>query len=206
MARTAHRTTQLLNGAVSRTSVGAAPRSVLPRLFSARRPARPHLGSAGSEAVVARSQPPLAPQYPLAWSVSRHRLLKSCPRAVYSTYFGCRGQGLPRGDHSATLARALRRTAPLAGANFFGLLTNVGNPCIFQVSTDRTPAEQAGVEQARGCAPSALTVLAHANSARARWHHFGTRRCEKPDTPPKVKCRRRSVGLVGGHRQRVVKL
>jgi hypothetical protein len=53
-------------------------------------PARPHPASAGPEVVVARPQPPLAPQYALAWSVSRHRLLASCPRAVFWQYHGCR--------------------------------------------------------------------------------------------------------------------
>lgn len=62
-----------------------------------------------------RTQPPLAPQFALAWSFSRHRLLTHCHRALYWQYFGCRGQGLPAGDRSATLAWALRHltTVPL---------------------------------------------------------------------------------------------
>ena len=44
----------------------------------------------------------------LAWSVSRHRLLATCERAVFWHYFGSRGKGLVPGDPDAKRAWALR--------------------------------------------------------------------------------------------------
>ena len=60
-------------------------------------------------------QPPLSPAYALAWSYSRHRMLRHCERSVFWSYFGCRNQGLEPGDRSAPLAWALKhlQTVPL---------------------------------------------------------------------------------------------
>lgn len=62
---------------------------------------------------MSRPPAPLVPQYALAWSYTRHRLLQTCERAVFWHYVGCRGAGLDNGDPDAGRAWALRHLTDL---------------------------------------------------------------------------------------------
>lgn len=48
-----------------------------------------------------RPPTPLPPHLALAWSFTRHRLLATCERATFWTYWGSRGAGLPPDDPAA---------------------------------------------------------------------------------------------------------
>ena len=56
---------------------------------------------------------PLEPKYALAWSYTRHRMLRECERAVFWQYFGSRGLGLRDGDPAGARAFALRHLTTL---------------------------------------------------------------------------------------------